>query len=105
MVFAFLRMLRCAQIFPSLAWLVQLIIHTVPKMGYFLTVFALICVSFALAFLLVFKTRRTEHDSHIMGLDDELQFNFFGVSVFQARLEARDLHLSPPSYTSLLYYG
>ena len=92
---AFVKMLHCAQINHRTARLVQLIIHTVPKMWDFLIVFALLSVGFALAFLLVFKTRITEHD--MIHLDEQLQFNDLPVSLFQARLEARVSHqVLPP---------
>ena len=87
---AFVRLLRCAQIHPSLARLVQLIIHTVPEMGYFLTVFLLIGIGFALAFLLVFKTAhdtsRLEHEI-ITNEDDQLAdlvFDDLPIALFQA---------------------
>ena len=86
---AFVRMLRCAQINPSLARLVQLITHTVPEMFHFLAVFSLIAVGFALAFLLVFKTARdtsrVEHEI-ITNEDDQLQFDDLPIALFQACL-------------------
>ena len=57
---AYLKALHCAQTIPSLSQLVELIVTVVPKMRDFLIILAMSSSGFALAFMLVFKTRSSE---------------------------------------------